>query len=510
MSQLRALVLKAATNTQIRTDMLLVGTGISSDTGSSIPLILDASGSQIQINTNKDLVSLAGTGALDFSASSGAFKSSSGAVTLGPGAVDVSGAATFSAAGTALTVTNNASVGGTIGVTGAATLSSTLGVTGDITASAAVTVAGLVNANGGIDRSTSGALILGGGANTTGVSIGKNGATTTILGNLAVNGTETVTGGATFTSDATINGNTIIGDAVSDNLTVVASVNGDLHFLSDNDHLIDVRDSSASGNAPGGKLTIKAGAANSGNGLGGALTLVGGRAGTGAGGNVVIDGGSNGGAGTNGQVLIGTVSTSGITLGASGVTTTVPAGAVLDASVGQVNLPLSFKIDSVLTAPSVTAANLNTLTAGSGSDASALHTHSNITSSVLFAPGTLSTTALSAGDVGYVSATNTVAKTDSLAISSSRVVGIAGTSGTFILAGIATAKFTTDGGAPNPGDPVWLAASTDDSGAGAGKLTATAPTGGILAEVGICVDATGYAGSKTATVLVQVKSAITL
>lgn len=69
------------------------------------------------------------------------------------------------------------------------------------------------------------------------------------------------------------------------------------------------------------------------------------------------------------------------------------------------------------------------------------------------------------------------------------------------------AAFTTAGGSPNAGDPVFLALASDDAGTGAGKLTATPPSavGQIIAEVGICKSSADYAGLKICKVLIQVK-----
>lgn len=125
----------------------------------------------------------------------------------------------------------------------------------------------------------------------------------------------------------------------------------------------------------------------------------------------------------------------------------------------------------------------------------------------------LTTTGLGNGDFGYISATETVTKTDGDALPSARVFGAnEGTVGSMTVVGVVVlAKFTTVGGAPTPGSPVYLAPGTEEGGA-AGKLTATAPVavGKFLAEVGICYDATAYAGAKTARVLLQPKAVIAL
>src|SRR5262249_53303044 len=119
----------------------------------------------------------------------------------------------------------------------------------------------------------------------------------------------------------------------------------------------------------------------------------------------------------------------------------------------------------------------------------------------------------------YVSAGGsapTVSKTDSSTTStpyaSARCIGAnIGTSGAMRVQGIvSTAKFTTAGGAPSVGSPGFLAAASGDSSTGAGKLTATAPAAGVVAEVGICLDATNYASNKTASILIQVKPIVVL
>jgi hypothetical protein len=76
---------------------------------------------------------------------------------------------------------------------------------------------------------------------------------------------------------------------------------------------------------------------------------------------------------------------------------------------------------------------------------------------------------------------------------------------------ISAANMTTVGGSPSNGAPVFLAASTDEASA-AGKLTATAPstTGTYVAQVGLCLDNSNYAGSKTAKILIQVMPIVLL
>lgn len=116
------------------------------------------------------------------------------------------------------------------------------------------------------------------------------------------------------------------------------------------------------------------------------------------------------------------------------------------------------------------------------------------------------------GQVGYWSAADTLTPTDSAAIATSRVaavyLGVAGQAQTTGV--VAAALMTTAGGSPGNGSPVWLANAADDGATGAGKLTATAPSTGIVAEFGICQSNANYAGAKTAKILIQVKAPIVL
>lgn len=126
----------------------------------------------------------------------------------------------------------------------------------------------------------------------------------------------------------------------------------------------------------------------------------------------------------------------------------------------------------------------------------------------------LTTTGLGAGDFGYVSAANTISKTDATVSASSKLFGAnLGVVGSMATAGLITyAKFTTAGGSPANGASVYLALGTDDGATGSGKLTATAPVtvGQFVAEVGLCVDNGNYASLKIAKVLLQPKTVIAL
>lgn len=128
----------------------------------------------------------------------------------------------------------------------------------------------------------------------------------------------------------------------------------------------------------------------------------------------------------------------------------------------------------------------------------------------------LTTAAATAGRLVYYSAADTVAHTDATAMSKSRIAGLyAGIPGE-IKTGLDTEPveiaMTTDGGAPTPGNPIYAALATADGGTGAGKGTATAPSGAgqVVAQAGICINATNYPGSKTARMQIQVKDPIQL
>lgn len=175
MADFRSLTLQSGIVTQIQNaNSLVVGSGVKTLAGD---LGLASFSGDVVLAANNNLKAASGTGQLDFSAASGVFKTSTGAVTIGPGAVGVSGAATFSAAGTALTVNNNATVSGVL--------------TAGSVVSASMDYAGVMNI---------------GGTNATAVNIGKTGVTTRIKGDLQVDGAETIVGTSTFQQNATFQG----------------------------------------------------------------------------------------------------------------------------------------------------------------------------------------------------------------------------------------------------------------------------------------------------------------
>jgi len=126
----------------------------------------------------------------------------------------------------------------------------------------------------------------------------------------------------------------------------------------------------------------------------------------------------------------------------------------------------------------------------------------------------LTTTGLANGDFGYASSANTMSKTDADSEDSSEVFGCnEGTSGSMTVLGVVdAAKFTTEGGEPADGEPVWLAPASYDTNTGEGKATASEPSsaGQFAVRLGICLDNSNYAGSKTCKILLQPSSPIGL
>ena len=120
------------------------------------------------------------------------------------------------------------------------------------------------------------------------------------------------------------------------------------------------------------------------------------------------------------------------------------------------------------------------------------------------------------GQAAWFSHPSYAEPTDNLAPKSSQFAGIV-SSGSIVTQGEVTAQFTTVGGQPAAGSPVYLAAGTDDSNTGMGKLTATRPITATLADVinfngtvpesvvivGTAVDCTLYASNKTCLVAIN-------
>jgi hypothetical protein len=171
------------------------------------------------------------------------------------------------------------------------------------------------------------------------------------------------------------------------------------------------------------------------------------------------------------------------------------SGASFDGTAGTVDLPAQFSIDGSAVSANVSAANLNTLTGGS--DASALHSHK------ANAIDGLTTTGTVAGDVVYVSANDTVLKGDPTDINMSFILGVVTAAGVVATSGRVAANFAASlSPAPAAGKPCYLAAD--------GKLTTVAPTSGVIADVGIVLNASLYSTAGTCEISLAIKPTIQL
>jgi hypothetical protein len=317
MADYRSLVIVSGQQRQIADgDRVITPSGIISSASADLELAVYSTGSNsVKLGANSNFSVGAGTSEVDLSGGTGIFKTTTGAVTIGPGTVTVSGASTFTAVGTALTVTNTAQAGalkspsldtivaGTLQLGTSTATAISIGKSGvaaqapggvltpamDTAAAGALSI-GTANATsisigkagvgvttlGGllspsVDTVAAGTLALGG-TNATAVTIGKVGILTTVLGNLQVDGTETVVGITTFTGDAQFNGNVVFGDADTDTVSVRSVIgNGtynDIIFSGGNDHVISA---AAPGSGAGKTVTYMGG-----QGVSGATPTVGG------------------------------------------------------------------------------------------------------------------------------------------------------------------------------------------------------------------------------------------
>jgi hypothetical protein len=266
----------------------------------------------------------------------------------------------------------------------------------------------------------------------------------------------------------------------------------------------------------GGAIDIAGGAANVGGaGTGGAVFITGGQgsAGAYAGGAVNI----NGGAGTTaGKVVLGQTNTLEIDLYAN---TIVQANKVLSCvATGYIDLPgasataaNNFAINgthvhNVLTVGQVTAPNLDTLTAGPASDASALHTHTGISGATTVVFTAVSSESIAVGapvtvEIGVGTVRNGEAdvavRQNCVGLSQSAAVG----SIPVIVSGVQTVAAAVFDAAlavgVDEGKPVYVSNTQ-------GKLTVTAPDTGFssVQKVGTILTVAG--GGASANVIVSI------
>jgi len=237
-------LLKNSDNSTVGASLKAISDGSGNDSALQISNAAVNTTGDFSVATNKLTVAaasgntavagtLAVTGATNLSS-----LATSGAATIG-GALNVTGATTLTGnltipgnlavTGTS-TLTGNTAVTGTLGVTGASTLASvgvtgaatvgtTLGVTG-ATSLASVTVGTTLGVTGAATLASVGIT----GAATVGTTLDVTGATT--LASLGVTGAATVgttlgvTGNTTLTGDLAANGNTTLGNAGTDTLTL--------------------------------------------------------------------------------------------------------------------------------------------------------------------------------------------------------------------------------------------------------------------------------------------------
>jgi hypothetical protein len=195
--------------------------------------------------------------------------------------------------------------------------------------SGGVQLAGAGAINIGTDDTTATSVNIGTGSDVATVTIGTGpgtgaGTTNIILdGDVTVNGTEVVVGTTTFEGD------TVIGNADTDTLTVTAVVLGDLVLSNAGDHVVYPKTSAA---GAGRAVTVQGGTGGAAS-AGGAASLVGGTGTGSTGGAAYVYGGTGAGGGNggvvrirggagaaSGTVYIGDATTAEVDIGASGVT----------------------------------------------------------------------------------------------------------------------------------------------------------------------------------------------
>ena len=162
--------------------------------------------------------------------------------------------------------------------------------------------AGALTVGASLDRLVAGTLSLGT-TTANAITIGSTGVTTTNAGALTSTQTLTATAAAAF------NGDTDIGNAATDTLTITAAIDSDVAFLKEVNRDLGIAASTTAATV-GANLTVHAG-----DGTAGAANN---------GGNLVLRAGNSGAGGTDGIVQLGATNTSALTIGATGILTTMP------------------------------------------------------------------------------------------------------------------------------------------------------------------------------------------
>lgn len=119
------------------------------------------------------------------------------------------------------------------------------------------------------------------------------------------------------------------------------------------------------------------------------------------------------------------------------------------------------------------------------------------------------TGSVTAGLFGYYSSNDAVSKTDSATITTAIAMGVNnGIPNYMQVTGPVSVCCTTVGGKPTVGQDVYLAAASDDTNTGAGKVTPVAPTEGVIAPVGVVEDNRNYDSLKTVVIVIQIRDPI--
>lgn len=191
--------------------------------------------------------------------------------------------------------------------------------------------------------------------------------------------------------------------------------------------------------------------------------------------------------------------TSALVVNSTGTAITVQAGATLaTTSTGNINLPNNgsarFKVEGTSVGSTVTAPNLDTLTNGSNADA--LHTHSNVSASQVVQTGfDTSTNSVTSGLLGYLTTTaNRVQKGIATSLTAALVFGAnEGTSGSMTTHGTIDNQKIEPGITIAAGDRLFLSTLA------AGGVTNVAPstTGQVVAPVGFARTASSGAATGT-------------